>query len=144
MSGLEEMQFRLAVSMANIDGAVSPNEQTLLTHLGKSLNLSEKEVKRLSKEAGRIDFSALHHLYPEKDQRLQLLEMACLMAMADGQAKPEEWQFSVRLAKALHLDRTEAKICVGRARRRLLSIVKEHGMIEELRENLHKQGIGID
>ena len=144
MSGLEEMQFRLAVSMAVVDGAISANEQTLLNHLGKSLELSEKEVNRLRKEASRIDYAALHHLYTEKEQRLQLMEIACLMAMADGQAKPEEWQLSLRLAKALHLNREEAKICVQRARKRLLSMVKKHGMIEELRDNLRKQGIEVE
>jgi uncharacterized tellurite resistance protein B-like protein len=131
----------MAVSMATVDGAISSNEEAILNLLGKAMELSREDVARLRKEASRIDYDSLRQVLPQKEHRMQLFEMACLMAMADGQAKPEEWQLSLRLAKALGLDRNESKECVARARKRLISLVKEHGMVEELRENLKKGGI---
>ena len=140
MSGLEEMQYRLAVSMAGGDGAFSSSEKALLGFLAQALELDPAEVTRLEKQASQINYDMLKRVYQKREERLKLLETALLMAMADGQAEPEEWKMSVKLARALHLDREDSKECMDHARKKLISFIKKHGMIEELRENLKKWG----
>lgn len=141
MSALDLMQFRVAYRMAMADGSLSSNEKSLLDLLQKAWNLSDEDAETLMQESERIDFDALPRLFPRKDQRMQLLEVACMMAMADGMAQPEEWELSVKICETLRVERPEALECVQQARRRLITLAREHDLMDELQENLKRQGI---
>ncbi len=141
MSNLDLMLYRLAYRMATVDGEVSMNEATLLDVLGKSLGLSEEDTAGLKQEAERIDYTMLRKLFPERQQRFRLFEIACLVAMADGRSDLQEWSLATKLAEALSLDRDEAKFCLEAARKRLRDLAKDHDLTPEIRANLKTHGI---
>ncbi len=141
MKGLQRMQFRIAYSMAVADGNLSASEQEVLNLLAQAYGIDEAEKARLVAQSSRIDLDALRVVLPLKEDRLAILEAACLVAMADGLARPEEWKLSVDLCMALDIDRQEAQACVRRARKRLIELARSHGLEETLRENLRKAGI---
>ncbi|MCD6497661.1 MAG: TerB family tellurite resistance protein [Deltaproteobacteria bacterium] len=141
MKGFKRMQFRLAYSMAAADGTLSTSEEQILKVLAQAYEIESEEVVQLKKEASQIDLKALKTVVPYKKNRMELLETACLMAMADGQAQPEEWRMSIDICTALDLTRNDAQTCVRRARRRLISLAKQHGLVHELRQNLKRNGV---
>lgn len=141
MSSFDLMQFRLAYRMAMADGNLTANERAILDLLQKGFDLSDEEAEELRKESDRIDFDALPGLFPDQAQRDHLLEVACLIALADGMAQPEEWSLSLEICKVLNIPRDRAITCVKQARKRLVSLVKQHDLMDELMDNLKRQGI---
>ena len=141
MKGLQRMQFRIAYSTAVADGELTPSEEQVLDILARAYGFDAEEKKRLEEQSSRLDLQSLRAVVPLKKDRLALLEAACLVAMADGVAQPEEWKLTVDLCLALDIGREEAQTCVRRARRELIRLARRYGMEGDLKANLRKAGI---
>jgi tellurite resistance protein len=93
------IQQRLAAlaQLAKVDGSFDDTEKKLITRIGKSNGLNEKEINEIiMNEQNRPDFQNMSN-----DEKFDLLYDAILVMKVDGQVLNEEIKYCEMLAETL-------------------------------------------
>lgn len=98
-----QQQFRTLCAKAIADGEVTVEEREKLTKMGRSLNLSKEDIKRI------FDEEKQRYIRDFEKQRAQQgyekFRQACRKAIADGRVTPGESKQLKTLAQSLRLSR---------------------------------------
>jgi len=138
---INDLLFQTAYRMAIADGELSVNEATVLQVMARAAGISDDHAERLKQQAVAIDLEGVAMRLPDRDDQLRLFELACLVALVDGRSDVAEWRLTVRLARALKIERQQASACLGAALTRLRHLMKRYDLSAEIRANLAKHGI---
>ncbi len=139
MSSDKHLLYRMAYWMAMADGELSANEALVLHLFQDDLGLSPSEARALRDEDTEVPWDHLAETFPERDGQLDLFETACLMAMVDGRADPEEWNLVIRLCEIFDIERDLAQKHLAHARQRLYDLAREHNLLPEIQRNMERE-----
>jgi tellurite resistance protein len=138
---INDLLFQTAYRMAIADGELSVNEATVLAVMARVSGITDEQAEVLKLQAASIEIDTLAERLPDRDDQLRLFELACLVALVDGRSDVAEWRLTVRLARALEIDRSQATACLGAALTRLRHLMKRYDLSPEIRERLRQHGI---
>jgi hypothetical protein len=139
MSSDKHLLYRMAYRMAMADGELSANEALVLHLFQDDLGLSSSEARALRDADLDVPWESLSETFAERASQLELFETACLMAMVDGRADPEEWNLVIRLCEIFDIERDLAQQHLARARERLNDLARDHNLLPEIQRNMEEQ-----
>ena len=110
--------IRAVRDMARADGRLHHQERSVLRSIAIAEQLSDEEKRYLTRHTGMLDMAELPQMLPERADRVRLLELSALVAMADGVETPEETERLRQLTDLLGLEPDEVAGALERARDR--------------------------
>ena len=117
--------IRAARDMARADGRLHRNERKVLRLIAEAEQLTAEEKAVLQRTSEAVEISELARLLPEPVDRVRLMELSILVAMADGVESPQELDRLRQISAQLALDKQDVSVCLERARERFFDLTRE-------------------
>ncbi|MFH2009528.1 MAG: DUF533 domain-containing protein [bacterium] len=117
--------IRAVRDMARADGRLHRQERKILRLIAEAEVLDKDEKEFLQRTSEPVEIAELSSLLTDHADRIRLLELSILVAMADGVESPEELDRLRQLTEQLDLDKADVAGCLERGRERFFDITRE-------------------
>ena len=117
--------IRAVRDMARADGRLHRQERKILRLIAEAEQLDKEEKEFLQRTSDPVEIDELGTLLTEHTDRVRLMELSILVAMADGVESPEELERLRLLTEQFDLDQADVAGCLERARERFFDLTRE-------------------
>ena len=117
--------IRAVRDMARADGRLHRQERKILRLIAEAEQLKKEEKEFLQRTSEPVEIDELGVRLSDHADRVRLMELSILVAMADGVESPEELDRLRQLTEQFELSKEDVAGCLERARERFFDLTRE-------------------